>query len=67
MWAAFGVDRRSTSTSSTPRAEDGAPRRRLRRTGELLTHPVFHRYHSEHELLRYLRRLADRTSRSTAR
>jgi glycine dehydrogenase len=31
----------------------------LRRTGEVLTHPVFHRYRTEHELLRYLRRLAD--------
>ena len=27
---------------------------------ENLTHSVFNRYHSEHELLRYLRRLADR-------
>ena len=33
---------------------------RLGARGELLTHPVFNRYHSEHELLRYLRRLADR-------
>jgi glycine dehydrogenase len=32
----------------------------VHRTGELLTHPVFNRYHSEHEMLRYLRRLADR-------
>jgi glycine dehydrogenase len=32
----------------------------LRRTGELLTHSVFNRYHSEHEMLRYLRRLADK-------
>jgi glycine dehydrogenase len=32
----------------------------LRRTGEVLSHPVFHRYHSEHEMLRYLRRLADK-------
>ena len=30
------------------------------RHGELLTHPVFGRYHTEHEMLRYLRRLADR-------
>ena len=41
------------------RAPDGLPGS-ARRTGELLTHPVFNRYHSEHELLRYLRRLADR-------
>ena len=32
----------------------------LRRTSAFLTHPVFDRYHSETELLRYLRRLADR-------
>jgi glycine dehydrogenase len=31
-----------------------------RRTGEILDHEVFHRYQSEHEMLRYLRRLADR-------
>jgi glycine cleavage system P protein (glycine dehydrogenase) len=32
----------------------------LRRTSGFLTHPVFHRYHSETEMLRYMRRLADR-------
>ena len=32
----------------------------LHRTTEFLTHPVFHRYRSETELLRYLRRLSDR-------
>jgi glycine dehydrogenase len=30
------------------------------RTDEYLTHPVFNRHHSEHEMLRYLRRLADK-------
>ncbi len=39
-------------------APDGVPADAVR-TGELLTHPVFHRYHTEHEMLRYLRRLAD--------
>jgi glycine dehydrogenase len=29
----------------------------LARTGKYLTHEVFHRYHSEHEMLRYLHRL----------
>ncbi len=58
VWAAFGLDAR-------PGRRPGrhwpptASRRALRREGELLTHPVFNRYHSEHELLRYLRRLAD--------
>jgi len=32
----------------------------LRRTSAFLTHPVFHRYRSETEMLRYLRRLGDR-------
>jgi glycine dehydrogenase len=32
----------------------------LRRQGELLTQSVFTRYHSEHEMLRYLRRLSDK-------
>jgi glycine dehydrogenase len=32
----------------------------LRRTSEILTHPVFHQHQSETEMLRYLRRLADR-------
>ena len=32
----------------------------LRRSSAFLTHPTFNRYHSETEMLRYLRRLADR-------
>ncbi len=32
----------------------------LRRQSEFLTHPVFNTYHSEHELLRYMRALADK-------
>ena len=32
----------------------------LRRRSPFLTHPTFNRYHSETEMLRYLRRLADR-------
>ncbi|MCU1359127.1 MAG: glycine dehydrogenase (aminomethyl-transferring) [Ilumatobacteraceae bacterium] len=36
---------------------DGVP---VRRTDDLLPQSVFRRYHTEHEMLRYLRRLADR-------
>ena len=38
-------------------APDGLP---TRRTGVLLDHEVFRRYRTEHEMLRYLRRLADK-------
>jgi glycine dehydrogenase len=38
---------------------DGIPKAE-RRTSEYLTHPVFHEHRSETEMLRYLRRLADR-------
>jgi glycine dehydrogenase len=45
-----------------PAAIDDAPdglRDDARRTDELLTQSVFNRYHTEHGMLRYLRRLAD--------
>jgi glycine dehydrogenase len=32
----------------------------LSRTSAYLSHPTFHRYHAEHEMLRYLRALADK-------
>jgi glycine dehydrogenase len=32
----------------------------LERTSEFMTHPVFHRFHSETEMMRYLRRLQDK-------
>ena len=54
------VARRSASTAARRRrARRGIPAA-ARRTGELLPQAVFHRYHTEHEMLRYLRRLADR-------
>jgi glycine cleavage system P protein (glycine dehydrogenase) len=57
VWDAFGV------RASAPRLDRRAPRfvpEELTRTSEFMTHPVFRRYHSETEMLRYLRRLADR-------
>ena len=33
---------------------------RLRRVTSVLAHPVFHRYHTEHEMLRYLKRLENK-------
>jgi glycine dehydrogenase len=55
VWQAFGGEFKY---------EDFAPENHLpaalRRTSPYLTHPVFNRYHSETELMRYMRKLADR-------
>jgi glycine dehydrogenase len=57
LWSVFGVH--ATVADLDGAAPDGVAAAE-RRTDEVLTHAVFHRYHSEHEMLRYLRRLADR-------
>ncbi len=58
VWRAFGVvadvEALDAALSSDPVLSG------LRRTTPILEHPVFHRHHSEHEMLRYLRRLADK-------
>jgi len=55
--ASFGVPADPVALDAG--APDGIPSG-LRRTSAVLTHPVFHRHRTEHELLRYLRRLADK-------
>ena len=40
--------------------EDASPARAIARTTKYLTHEVFNRYHSEHEMLRYMHRLQAR-------
>jgi len=50
--AAFGATLPTEGAPGLPAA--------LARTSAFLTHPVFHRYRSETEMLRYMRRLADR-------
>ncbi|WP_338763492.1 aminomethyl-transferring glycine dehydrogenase [Massilia sp. METH4] len=64
LWTVF-----STGVANAPAApdfgaleengEDAFPAE-LARTSEYLAHPVFNRYHSETEMLRYLRSLADK-------
>ena len=51
----FGVERLSSPEMITTPLPVG-----LQRTDEILTEAVFHRYRSEHDMLRYLRRLADK-------
>jgi glycine dehydrogenase len=61
VWEAFDVtaDAALLEERAVDTTDDAIPRA-LARTSEYLTHPVFHRYRSETEMLRYLRRLADR-------
>ena len=47
-------------TAEVPRDLDESIPLLLRRTSDFLTHPVFNSYHSETEMMRYLRRLRDR-------
>ncbi|MFB6717762.1 MULTISPECIES: aminomethyl-transferring glycine dehydrogenase [unclassified Streptomyces] len=57
VWAAFGADGDIEALDAA--AADALPEALLR-TGEILTHPVFHQHRSETAMLRYLRKLADR-------
>jgi glycine dehydrogenase len=71
VWEAFGVDASSGEIGEIGATGDiGATGQvdainfaipfPLQRTSAFLTHPVFNSYHSETEMLRYLRRLMDR-------
>ncbi len=55
VWNCFGVAPAFASVISTSALPVG-----LQRSSEFLQHPVFNQYHSETEMLRYMRRLADR-------
>jgi glycine dehydrogenase len=60
VWEVFaGRPAGFTPASLDGRVGDGFPAA-LRRESPFLSHPVFNRYHSETEMLRYLRRLADK-------
>ena len=51
----FGAEPRDLQALEPPAFGDD-----LARSGDLMPQEVFHRYHSEHEMLRYLRRLSDK-------
>ena len=62
VWASFGVtgiDIDALDAHLIAEGDVGVPSS-LVRTSEFLTHPVFSRYRSETEMLRYLRRLQDK-------
>ncbi|MFT5743354.1 MAG: glycine dehydrogenase [Paracoccaceae bacterium] len=55
VWKAFGIDRKDSDFGAEYRVPD-----ELHRQTEYLTHPVFHMNRAETEMMRYMRRLADR-------
>ncbi|MGH0030859.1 MAG: aminomethyl-transferring glycine dehydrogenase [Myxococcota bacterium] len=57
--AAFAADGRAPELADLPQDAPPLPAS-LARTSDFLTHPVFHRHHGEHEMLRYLHRLETR-------
>jgi glycine dehydrogenase len=60
LWAVFAHDgQRLPDFAALANTPDALPAGLLRHT-PFLEHPVFNRYHSETELMRYLRRLADK-------
>ena len=61
LWRIFGGDdARLPSIDALDQTAPSLIPDELRRTSKFLTHPVFNTHHSEHELLRYLRALADK-------
>ncbi|MBS1300752.1 aminomethyl-transferring glycine dehydrogenase [Loktanella sp. SALINAS62] len=55
VWRAFGIQDRDTDLGAEYRMPDA-----LLRRSDYLTHPVFHMNRAETEMMRYMRRLADR-------
>ncbi len=60
VWRAFGLDSDALGVDALDVTTTDAIPNEVDRTTDFLTHPVFHRYRSETDMLRYLRRLADR-------
>ncbi|HET7299266.1 MAG TPA: aminomethyl-transferring glycine dehydrogenase subunit GcvPA, partial [Oleiagrimonas sp.] len=61
LWRIFGGD--DAALPNIDALDADAPSlipQELQRTSKFLTHPVFNTYHSEHEMLRYLRSLSDK-------
>ncbi|RVT85538.1 glycine dehydrogenase (aminomethyl-transferring) [Rhodobacteraceae bacterium CCMM004] len=55
LWTAFGIHGRKAGLTEEYRIPDG-----LLRQTDYLTHPIFHLNRAETEMMRYMRRLADR-------
>ncbi|MDY7537045.1 aminomethyl-transferring glycine dehydrogenase [Undibacterium sp. RTI2.1] len=60
LWSIFAHGKVIPDFDATEAAVSDALPAALVRTSTFLTHPTFNRYHAEHEMLRYLRSLADK-------
>jgi glycine dehydrogenase len=60
LWCIFGVSKEAGNVETLDGTVKVAFPATLARTSAYLTHPVFNAHHSEHEMLRYLRSLADK-------
>ncbi|MGX4641348.1 aminomethyl-transferring glycine dehydrogenase [Massilia sp. SYSU DXS3249] len=60
LFAIFGGDAAALDLDTLDKDAVEAFPQALARTSAFLTHPTFNRYHAEHEMLRYLRSLADK-------
>lgn len=55
VWRAFGIRRSDDDFTPEYRVPEN-----MHRTSDYLTHPIFHMNRAETEMMRYMRRLADR-------
>ncbi|WP_137938638.1 aminomethyl-transferring glycine dehydrogenase [Chitinivorax sp. B] len=60
LWQAFGANGHSVDTIDGLLADGNGIPASLGRESAYLTHPVFNRYHTEHEMLRYIKRLENK-------
>ncbi|UXY15790.1 aminomethyl-transferring glycine dehydrogenase [Chitiniphilus purpureus] len=62
LWTVFGVTADIDALDATTSCSEqiGLIPAGLARTSDILAHPVFNRYHTEHEMLRYLKRLENK-------
>ncbi|HSC80320.1 MAG TPA: aminomethyl-transferring glycine dehydrogenase, partial [Chitinolyticbacter sp.] len=62
LWVLFGVraDLTALDATATGSNQIGLIPAGLTRESAILTHPVFNRYHTEHEMLRYMKRLENK-------
>lgn len=60
LWAVFGASQSQFEIDVIDTSLSSSIPSNLLRQDPFLTHPTFNKYHAEHEMLRYLRRLSDK-------